>query len=147
MSYSKDVIQRARAKLAQQKADAESRNAAKLQQAYSQQPRLRQIDTNLRLTMAKAAQTIFSQGGDAAQVMEQVIAENLALQEERTLLVQTCFAPGFLEEETVCKHCGGTGYLGRVSSREMSQARGAIASTWRCWVPSPKVATRVAAGP
>ena len=114
MSYSKDVIQRARAKLAQQKADAESRNAAKLQQAYSQQPRLRQIDTNLRLTMAKAAQTIFSQGGDAAQVMEQVKAENLALQEERTLLVQTCFAPGFLEEETVCKHCGGTGYLGAV---------------------------------
>ncbi len=112
MGYSKEVMQRARERLARQKADVESMNAARLQQAYAQIPRLRQIDMQLRATMAKAAQAVFSQGGDVLEAMEQVKAENLALQEERKLLEQTYFVPGYLDGASVCPECGGSGYLG-----------------------------------
>ena len=44
MSYSKEVLTRARARLAQQKADRESENAARLQAAYTRIPRLKEID-------------------------------------------------------------------------------------------------------
>lgn len=112
MGYSKEVLQRARVRLAQLKTDRESRNAARLQQAYAQVPRLREIDISLRGTMAMAAQAVFTQGGDVLETMERVKAENQALQEERKQLVQLHFAPGYLEEEPVCGQCGGTGYVG-----------------------------------
>ena len=56
MAYSQEVVKRARARLAQEKADRESENLQHLQQAYTQVPRLREIDQQLRKTMAKTAQ-------------------------------------------------------------------------------------------
>ena len=53
MSYSKEVLTRARARLAQQKADRESENAARLQAAYTRIPRLKEIDMALVSTMAQ----------------------------------------------------------------------------------------------
>ena len=112
MGYAKEVVQRARERLAQKKADAESQAAARLQEAYARVPRLRQIDIQLRGTMAKAAQAVFAQGGDVLEAMEQVKAENQALQAQRKRLEQEYFAPGYLDAEPVCPECGGTGYLG-----------------------------------
>ena len=62
MPYSKEVLSRARLRLAQQRADRESQTAARLQEAYTKVPRLRDIDVQLRQTMAVAAQAVFSQG-------------------------------------------------------------------------------------
>ena len=112
MTYSKEVVSRARAKLAQQKADVESENAARLQEAYRLVPRLRQLDQQIAGTMAVAARAVFAKGGDAAQAMEQVKAENLALQAERDMLVKQHFAPGWLDGRILCERCGGTGYIG-----------------------------------
>ena len=56
MAYSAEVLSRARARLAMAKEDRESENREHLQEAYEQVPRLREIDRQLRLTMAKAAQ-------------------------------------------------------------------------------------------
>ncbi len=112
MTYSKEIVSRARARLAQKKADVESENAARLQEAYRQVPRMQQLDSQIAGTMAAAARAVFAQGGDAAQVMEQVKTENLALQAERALLEKQHFAPGWLEAHTVCDRCGGTGYIG-----------------------------------
>ena len=112
MGYSKEVVQKAREQLAQKRADAESQAASRLQEAYARVPRLREIDIQLRGTMAKAAQAAFTQGGDVLEAMERVKAENQALQAERALLEQTHFAPGYLEGEPVCPKCGGSGYLG-----------------------------------
>jgi DNA replication protein DnaC len=44
--------------------------------------------------------------------MEQVRAANLALQQERKQLIAEHFAPDFLDEEPICSHCGGEGYIG-----------------------------------
>lgn len=112
MAYSKEVLQRARQRLESAKADRESENRQRLQQAYEQIPRLKEIDLQLRRTMTMAAQTVFTQGGDAHAAMEEVRQANLALQKERKLLVETHFEPGYLDETPICTYCGGTGYVG-----------------------------------
>ncbi|MBE6975691.1 MAG: DNA replication protein DnaC [Ruminococcaceae bacterium] len=112
MAYSAEVVRRAKARLAQAKADRESENLQHLQQAYEALPRLRQIDQQLRLTMAKAAQAAFTTGGDVHAIMDQIKNENLALQQERTRLVSANFEEGFLDDSPICPHCGGTGYMG-----------------------------------
>jgi len=111
MGYSAQVMERARAELARQRADRESRNAARLQAAYEQLPRLKEIDIQLRATMARAARAVFA-GAAAEGAMEQARQENLALQEERRQLEAAHFAPGYLDGEPVCKDCGGNGYVG-----------------------------------
>ena len=112
MAYSKEIVRRARERLAQAKADRESENQAHLAAAYEQLPRLRQIDIQLRRTMAEAARTAFTQGIDVQASMEKVKQENLALQQERSRLVQLHFEEGFLDDSPVCELCGGSGYIG-----------------------------------
>lgn len=112
MGYSKEVIQRARARLDQAKAERESENQRNLAIAYAREPRLKEIDQELRRTMFLTAQTVFSQSGDVKAAMEQVKQQNLALQQERAELIDACFEDGFLDESPICPHCSGTGYVG-----------------------------------
>ena len=112
MGYSTEVLERARARLAQAKADRESENQQHLAQAYTQVPRLREIDRQLRLTMALAAQAVFSKGGDVVSAMEAAKEKNLALQQERARLVKLYFEEGYLDDSPVCDRCGGSGYVG-----------------------------------
>ena len=112
MGYSAEVMQRARARLAQAKADRESENQQHMAEAYNQVPRLREIDRQLRLTMAMAAQAVFASGGDVNEAMEAAKAKNLALQREREQLVNLYFEEGYLDDSPVCERCGGSGYMG-----------------------------------
>ncbi len=112
MAYSAEVLRRARARLAMAKEDRESENREHLQNAYEQLPRLREIDRQLRATMAMAAQAAFSQGADPAELLEQARRENLALQQERIELVAMYFEEGYLDDSPICDHCGGNGYVG-----------------------------------
>ena len=50
MGYSAEVVQRARARLAQAKEDRESENRQHLAEAYAKVPRIREIDMLLRRT-------------------------------------------------------------------------------------------------
>ena len=112
MGYSAEVMERARTRLAQAKADRESENQQHLAEAYATVPRLREIDRQLRLTMAMAAQAVFAQGGDVQSAMEEAKQKNLALQQERQQLIQLYFEDGYLDESPICPHCGGSGYVG-----------------------------------
>lgn len=112
MAYSKEVVARARARLAQAKEDRESENRQHLAVAYQRIPRLREIDIELRKTMAQAAQAVFASGGDPRAAMEQVKQRNLSLQQERQYLVDEHFEEGYLDESPICDHCGGSGYVG-----------------------------------
>ena len=112
MAYSTEVVQRARERLAQAKADRESENLRHLNEAYRRVPRLKDIDLQLRRTMAKAAQAVFAQGGDVQKTMEQAKNENLSLQLERRELIAANFEPGYLDDSPICDRCGGTGYVG-----------------------------------
>ena len=112
MAYSKEVVQRARARLAQAKEDRESENRQHLAEAYDRVPRLRQIDILLRRTMAMAAQAVFASGGDVQAAMAEAKQQNQALQQERAWLIDSNFEEGFLDETPICDRCGGTGYMG-----------------------------------
>ena len=112
MGYSAEVLERARTRLAQAKADRESENQQHLAQAYDRVPRLREIDRQLRMTMAMAAQAVFTQGGDVQSAMEEVKRKNLSLQQERQQLIALYFEEGFLDDSPVCDCCGGSGYVG-----------------------------------
>ena len=112
MAYTGEVLRRARERLAQAKADREAENAQHLRQAYRQVPRLAEIDRALRLTMAKAAQSVFQEGGDPQAAFDRVRKENHALQREREWLIEDNFDEGFLDDTPICTICGGTGYVG-----------------------------------
>lgn len=112
MAYSTEVVQRARVRLAQAKEDRESENRQHLAEAYTRVPRIKEIDMQLRRTMAQAAQAAFLQGSDGRELMEQIREENLGLQEERARLAEENFEEGFLDETPICDKCGGSGYVG-----------------------------------
>ncbi len=112
MSYSIEVINRARSILAQEKETREMENRRRLADAYARLPRIREIDIQLRSTMARAAQAAFRQGSDGKALLEEARRENLALQAERRELAERYFEPGYLDEEPICTHCGGYGYVG-----------------------------------
>ena len=112
MGYSKEVLQRARTRLEQAKAERDSENQRNLAVAYAREPRLKEIDLELRRTMILTAQAVFSQAGDVKAAMEQVKEKNLALQQERAELISACFEEGFLDDTPICAHCGGAGYVG-----------------------------------
>ena len=112
MAYSQEVVKRARARLAQAREDRESENRQHLAEAYAKVPRIREIDLQLRKTMAAAAQAAFQSGSDGREAMEQVRRANLSLQQERENLARAHFPEGYLDDSPVCDKCGGTGYLG-----------------------------------
>lgn len=112
MAYSAEVVQRARARLAQAKEDRESENRQHLAEAYAKVPRIREIDLQLRRTMAQAAQAAFLQGSDGRELLEQARQENLSLQQERGALADAYFEEGFLDDSPICDKCGGSGYVG-----------------------------------
>ena len=112
MGYSMEVMQRARARLAAAKADRESENRQHLDEAYAKVPRLREIDRQLRLTMAMAAQAVFASGGDVNEALEEAKRQNLALQREREALIRMYFEEGYLDDSPICDRCSGSGYVG-----------------------------------
>lgn len=112
MAYSAEVVRRARERLAQAKEDRESENRQHLAEAYARVPRIREIDIQLRRTMAKAAQAAFLQGSDGRAEMDAVRQENMALQRERARLAAEYFEEGYLDDSPICFSCGGSGYVG-----------------------------------
>ena len=112
MAYSAEVLQRARARLADAREARESENRQHLQVAYDRVPRLKEIDLQMRRTMTQAVQAAFSKGGDARVLMEEAKRENLALQEERAWLIESNFEEGYLDETPICDRGGGHGYVG-----------------------------------
>ena len=121
MPYSAQIMRRARLRLESQKADKESVYQHNLQEAYEKVPQLREIDIQLRKSMAVAAQTAFTKGVDVVQAMNEVKAANLALQQQRKALIDANFAPGFLDDSPVCSHCGGVGYIGSTMCRCLAE--------------------------
>ena len=109
MAYSSDVIRRAKARLAQEKAHNEALQLTRLQEAYEKVPRLKEIDSQLRKSMVLAAQAAFAGGGD---FMEKAKKANQSLQQERSELIRANFPAGYLTENSICPHCDGEGYVG-----------------------------------
>ena len=112
MGYSAEVVRRARERLAQAREDRESENRQHLHEAYTAVPRLKEIDLQLRRTMAMAAQAAFVSGSDAQEALARVREGNMALQRGRQELAAEYFEEGYLDDSPICDCCGGLGYVG-----------------------------------
>lgn len=113
MPYSDAVLRRAKARLAQAKADREQENAEHLAKAYAEHPRLAEIDRRLRATAAQAVAAGFRRGEDPTVTVAALREENLELQREREWILSD-YEEGYLDNAPVCTACGGSGYVGAV---------------------------------
>lgn len=113
MAYSDAVLQRARARLAQARQDREQENDRRIRAIYEAQPRLKEIDRQLRSTMAQVMAVTFRKGGDPTAAMEEIRAKNLELQREREWLLESeGIDEADLTATPICTTCGGSGYVG-----------------------------------
>lgn len=113
MPYTRRVLQRAKARLEEDKRKKQNEYQAHLEQAYAMRPRLREIDRALQSTAANAIALCLGKGEDPRPAIEKLKQENLALQNERQwILDEAEFGDDFLDDSPVCSVCGGTGYVG-----------------------------------
>ena len=69
MPYSKEILSRARARLAQARQEQQDTYEAHLQEAYARYPRLREIDRALQNTMAQVVAASFRNGEDPTEAI------------------------------------------------------------------------------
>ena len=115
MAYSSEIITRAKARLEEARQEREAENAQHQREAYARYPRLKQIDQELRRTMAEVAKETLRGGDDRAQRIAAIRNRNLELQREREWLLESSdLEEGYLDDSPVCPVCGGSGYSGGI---------------------------------
>ena len=113
MPYSDQVLRRARARLAAARANRDQENDRRIAAIYDAHPRLREIDRQLRATVAQVMTAAFRRGEDPTQTVEQMRKANLELQRERAWILESeGIDEADLKAEPICAVCGGTGYVG-----------------------------------
>ena len=88
MAYSRAIVQRAEARLQSEKEQNERSSRARIAAIYEKQPRLGEIDRELRRTAAHVLAATFRRQGDPVAAMQQLKKDNLALQQERDWILQ-----------------------------------------------------------
>ena len=113
MAYSDAIVQRALRRLQSEKEQNEQSSRARIAAIYEKEPRLAEIERELRRTAAHVLAVTFRTQGDPVSAMQQLKKENLALQQERDWILQTeGLEPDDLTVQPICPKCGGTGYVG-----------------------------------
>ena len=112
MAYSDTVLSRARARLEQARQNSEEEFSHRKEEIYAAHPRLKEIELQMRATVAQVVTASFS-GGDPSDAVRRAKAENLSLQEERSMIMlESGIDESDLEYVPICRDCGGTGYIG-----------------------------------
>lgn len=111
MAYDGSIMQRALARYDQDK----QRRADELEQrrrmAFTRQPRLAEIERELRGTMGRIVTSALQKGTDPLPVIRVLRDENLELQRERAELLTAMGEPiDYLDDKPACPLCGDTGY-------------------------------------
>lgn len=113
MAYSEQIRSRAQLRLDQAAAQAQREAESRIEAIYAAQPRLRQIETELRKTSARVFAAAFRDNVDPQEAMNRLKKENLALQQEREWLLESNdIDPEDLKLTPICTLCGGTGWRG-----------------------------------
>ena len=81
--------------------------------AYARQPKLERLDRQLQQTMAQLVAAALRQGEDPARAVREVRERNLAIQQERAVLLGALGLPeDALDDKPACPLCGDTGWQG-----------------------------------
>ena len=113
MAYSQAIVQRAMQRLQSENEQNEQSSRARIAAIYEKQPRLGEIDRELRRTAAHVLAATFRRQGDPVAAMQQLKKDNQALQQERDWILQAeGLEPDDLTVQPLCPKCGGTGYVG-----------------------------------
>ena len=111
MAYDGKVMRLALQRFEEDRRAREERFQERRESVFRRQPRLRQVDAELRTTMSRIITGALRHGTDPRPAVERLREENLRLQEEkRTLLRQMDLPEDCLDEKPVCALCGDTGY-------------------------------------
>lgn len=111
MAYDGKIMRRALQRFEEDRQERETRFQERRESIFSRQPRLREIDAELRSTMSRIIANALRRGTDPRPAVERLRDENLSLQEERrTLLARMGLPEDCLEEKALCALCGDTGY-------------------------------------
>lgn len=115
MAYDASVLQRAQARLDEEREQNELNNEARIAAIYERLPRLREIERELRKTAARVCAASFRAGEDGGRTIQRLKEENLSLQRERDWILESSdIDPEDLEAAPICPVCGGTGWRGAV---------------------------------
>lgn len=111
MAYDGKLMAQARARYERDKAQHEADFRRRRDALYRRNPRLQEIDGQLRATVAQVIAAALRRGEDPAAQVAQAHEENRALQEERARLLAAagCDADA-LTYKPRCALCGDTGY-------------------------------------
>ena len=113
MAYDGRIMRRALQRFEDDKAQRESRFEERRENIFRRQPRLRQIDTELRSTMSRIIAGALRRGTDPRPAVNTLRDENLSLQrEKRELLAAMNLPEDALDQTPACALCGDTGYRG-----------------------------------
>ena len=111
MAYDGKIIRRALRRFEEDKRDREERTRVRRETVFDRQPRLREIDAQLRATMSRILSSALRRGTDPRAAVEALKKQNLGLQEERRLLLEGLGLPAdCLEGKPACSLCGDTGW-------------------------------------
>lgn len=112
MGYSKELFQYALNKLSSRRNEAKARVSTKKAELYSHLPRLSAIEDELAGTGVQLVHAVMTGKQSTAEAVESIKHKNLALQNERTqLLNKAGVGADYLEPHYVCTKCNDEGYL------------------------------------
>lgn len=111
MAYDGKVMRRALQRFEEDKHQREERFQERRESIFRRQPRLREVDSELRATMSRIIADALRRGTDPRPAVERLRDENLSLQAEKwNLLARMGLPEDCLEEKPLCPLCGDTGY-------------------------------------
>ncbi len=111
MSYDGRIMRQALARFDEDKQRRAAEFAARRDRLYQAEPRLKEIEQQLRGTMSRLISSALRRGTDPLPAVRVLRDENLGLQQERAQLLRGMGYPAdYLEEKPACPLCGDTGY-------------------------------------
>jgi len=122
MAYDGRIMRRALQRFEDDKAQRENRFEERRENIFRRQPRLREIDMELRSTMSRIIASALRRGTDPRPAVECLRDENLSLQQEKRQLLAAMNLPeDALDAKPACALCGDSGYRGGAVCRCLKQ--------------------------
>ena len=111
MAYDGKVMRLALQRFEEDRRAREERFQERRDSVFRRQPRLKEVDAELRSTMSRIISGALRRGTDPRPAVEKLREENLRLQEEKRALLRRMNLPeDCLDEKPACALCGDTGY-------------------------------------